>query len=84
MYGVTRMMNSIVCVALPSQPLNVITLSDADNPSALSFVRQKLQESEVNVKFNKEQIAYIQRLGGRASDLESVRSLPNASRSLQY
>lgn len=60
---------------MPSQPLNVITLSDADNSSALSFVRQKLRDSGVDVTFNKEQTAYIQRLGGRASDLESVRVL---------
>lgn len=60
---------------MPSQPLNVITLSDADNSSALSFVRQKLRDSGVDVTFNKEQTAYIQRLGGRASDLERVRVL---------
>ncbi|TFY60118.1 hypothetical protein EVJ58_g5342 [Rhodofomes roseus] len=58
--------------ALPSQPLNVIALSDADSPSALSFVKQKLQDSGVDVTFNKEQVSHIQRLGGRASDLESL------------
>ncbi|KAH9925242.1 RNA12 protein-domain-containing protein [Fomitopsis serialis] len=58
--------------ALPSQPLNVITLSDADNSSALSFVKQKLQDSGVDARFSKEQVSYIQRLGGRASDLESL------------
>ncbi|KZT74225.1 hypothetical protein DAEQUDRAFT_761656 [Daedalea quercina L-15889] len=58
--------------ALPSQPLNVISLSDADSPSALSFVKQKLHDSGVDIKFDKEQISYIQRLGGRASDLDSL------------
>ena len=46
-------------------------------------MRQKLQESGVDVKFNKEQITYIQRLGGRASDLESVRVLRGNRRYLQ-
>ncbi|OSX64663.1 hypothetical protein POSPLADRAFT_1044153 [Postia placenta MAD-698-R-SB12] len=58
--------------ALPSQPLNLITLSDADNASALSFVKQKLHDAGVDVRFNSEQRTYIQRLGGRASDLESL------------
>ena len=59
--------------ALPTKPLNQISLSDADNASSLSFVTQKLHDSGVDVKFSQSQIAYIGRLGGRASDLESVR-----------
>ncbi|EJF62443.1 exonuclease [Dichomitus squalens LYAD-421 SS1] len=58
--------------ALPSKPLNQISLSDADNASALSFVKQKLHDSGVDVQFNRDQISYIERLGGRASDLESL------------
>lgn len=65
--------------ALPSQPLNLITLSDADNASALSFVKQKLHDAGVDVRFNSEQRTYIQRLGGRASDLESVRRQSHVS-----
>ncbi|KAH9901129.1 RNA12 protein-domain-containing protein [Cubamyces lactineus] len=58
--------------ALPSKPLNQISLSDADNASAISFVQQKLKDSGVDVKFTQQQLAYIDRLGGRASDLESL------------
>ncbi|PCH38691.1 hypothetical protein WOLCODRAFT_131000 [Wolfiporia cocos MD-104 SS10] len=61
-----------VAKALPSQPLNLITLSDADNPSASSFVKQKLHDAGIDMNFNSEQRSYIQRLGGRASDLESL------------
>ena len=50
-----------------------MSLSDADNASAISFVQQKLKDSGVDVKFTQQQLAYIDRLGGRASDLESVR-----------
>ncbi len=60
--------------ALPSKPLNQISLSDADNASALSFVEQKLHDSGMDVKFSQAQLSYIARLGGRASDLESVRT----------
>ena len=59
--------------ALPSKPLNLIALSDADSGSALQFVQHKLQTSGIDVQFNKEQTAYLERLGGRASDLDSVR-----------
>ena len=58
--------------ALPSKPLHQVSLSDADNASALSFVTQKLHDAGVDVKFSNAQISYIGRLGGRASDLESV------------
>ncbi|KAI0670636.1 RNA12 protein-domain-containing protein [Trametes maxima] len=58
--------------ALPSKPLNQISLSDADNASAMSFVKQKLHDSGVDAKFTQQQMAYIDRLGGRASDLESL------------
>ena len=41
---------------------------------------QKLHDADVDSSFTSEQISLIQRLGGRASDLESVRlsSLMNA------
>lgn len=64
--------------ALPSKPLNQISFSDADNASALSFVKQKLHDSGLDVKFSSAQTAYIERLGGRASDLESVSSQPTS------
>lgn len=64
-------MNNI-CIALPSKPLNVIALSDADSASALSLVRQKLQDAQGEIEFGREETAYVERLGGRAEDLESV------------
>lgn len=59
-------------VALPSKPLNIIALSDADSASALSLVKQKLQEAQVEIEFGHEETSYVERLGGRAEDLESV------------
>lgn len=59
--------------ALPSKPLNSIALHDADTASALSFVKQKLKDAGVDQIFTSEQTAYVERLGGRAVDLESVR-----------
>ncbi|TCD65369.1 mitochondrial escape protein 2 [Steccherinum ochraceum] len=64
--------SKLLARALPSKPLNLIALSDADNASALSFVKQKLHDVDVEIDFTKEQISYVQRLGGRASDLESL------------
>ncbi|GBE82399.1 RNA12 protein-domain-containing protein [Sparassis latifolia] len=58
--------------ALPSQPLHTIKLSDADNASALSFMKQKLHDSGVEIDFTRQQRTYVERLGGRASDLESL------------
>ncbi|CCM03851.1 uncharacterized protein FIBRA_06000 [Fibroporia radiculosa] len=58
--------------ALPSQPLNLISLSDADRSSALSFVKQKLRDAGVDINFNAQQRSHVERLGGRASDLETL------------
>ncbi|THV08025.1 hypothetical protein K435DRAFT_825312 [Dendrothele bispora CBS 962.96] len=58
--------------ALPSKPLNYIAFYDADSKSALSFVEQKLKDTNAKVDLNREEIAYIERLGGRSSDLESL------------
>ena len=59
-------------IALPSKPLNIIALSDADSESALSLVKQKLQEANLPDDIDRDEITYIERLGGRAEDLESV------------
>lgn len=59
-------------IALPSKPINFVALYDADSTSALLFVKQKLRDSGVDLEYTKEQIDYVERLGGRASDLESV------------
>lgn len=60
-------------VALPSKHLNSIALSDADDSTALSFVTQKLHDVGAEEHLTSEQQKCIQRLGGRASDLELVR-----------
>lgn len=59
--------------ALPSKPLNSIALYDADASSALSFVTQKLLEAGADEALTPERTKSIERLGGRASDLETVR-----------
>ncbi|KAK2467090.1 hypothetical protein APHAL10511_001348 [Amanita phalloides] len=58
--------------ALPTKPLHVVQLSDADTASSLSFLKQKLRSTGVVMEFNEKQAAYVERLGGRASDLESL------------
>ncbi|KAJ7057027.1 RNA12 protein-domain-containing protein [Mycena amicta] len=57
---------------LPSRPLQTIALSDADAPSALAFVKRKLKDAHINLDYTQEQVASVERLGGRASDLESL------------
>ena len=54
------------------QPLYTIGLSDADPSSALLFMKQKLSNAGIDVDFTSRQTEYVQRLGGRTSDLESV------------
>ncbi|KAF7311650.1 hypothetical protein MKEN_01068400 [Mycena kentingensis (nom. inval.)] len=58
--------------ALPSKPLHMIQLSDADEKSALAFVKRKLKDANINLDYTREQVASVRRLGGRASDLESL------------
>ncbi|KAJ3477560.1 hypothetical protein NLI96_g10383 [Meripilus lineatus] len=59
--------------AFPSpKPLALVTLADADNASALTFVKQRLYDVDLGIKFSKNQTALVERLGGRASDLESL------------
>ncbi|KAJ7771805.1 RNA12 protein-domain-containing protein [Mycena metata] len=58
--------------ALPSKPLNTIALHDADAASALAFVKRKLEDADIKLDYTQEQVAAVERLGGRASDLESL------------
>ena len=60
-------------VANHSSPLNTIALSDADAETALAFVQQKLKEAKLDVQLTSNATASVERLGGRASDLDSVR-----------
>lgn len=62
-------------IASHSKPLNTITLSDADAETALAFVQQKLKETKLDIELTPKATASIERLGGRASDLDNVRPL---------
>ncbi|KAJ6466338.1 RNA12 protein-domain-containing protein [Mycena sanguinolenta] len=57
---------------LPSKPLNTIALYDADAASALAFVKRKLEDAHIKLEYTQEQVTSVQRLGGRATDLESL------------
>ncbi|KAF5358522.1 hypothetical protein D9756_001759 [Leucocoprinus leucothites] len=58
--------------ALGPKPLNSIALFDADPASSLAFVKQKLKGAGVDVAFTGDETKYLQILGGRATDLESM------------
>ncbi|KAJ7366501.1 RNA12 protein-domain-containing protein [Mycena albidolilacea] len=58
--------------ALPSKPLNTIPLHDADAASALAFVKRKLEDADIDLEYTREQVASVERLGGRATDLENL------------
>ena len=60
-------------LALPTRPLASIALEDADSESALAFVKSKLLLAGITEELQDEQLREIERLGGRASDLETVR-----------
>lgn len=62
----------MVRVVANHSPLNTITLSDADAETALAFVQQKLREVKLDIKFTPQATASIDRLGGRAGDLDNV------------
>lgn len=64
--------------ALPSKPLHTIALSDADASSAISFVEQKLRGTRIEGGLAPEQKKSVERLGGRASDLETVSQLASS------
>jgi len=59
-------------IALPSRPLASIALTDADSESALKFVSWKLAEAGLSESLSSDQVKLVERLGGRASDLETV------------
>lgn len=62
----------IPSLALGSKSLNSIALYDADPASSRAFVKQKLRDAGADIAFTGDESNYLQRLGGRASDLESV------------
>jgi hypothetical protein len=50
----------------------MIALSDADNASALEFVKAKLHEAGIEIQFSHDEREMINYLGGRASDVATV------------
>ncbi|KAF8556910.1 hypothetical protein OG21DRAFT_506541 [Imleria badia] len=60
----------LIAHALPSKPLNFIPLYDADTGSTLAFVKQRLRDAGMTAELTKPEVASIECLGGRASDLE--------------
>jgi hypothetical protein len=50
----------------------MIALHDADNQSALQYVKARLDDVGIDVQFSPEETEMIDCLGGRASDLASV------------
>jgi hypothetical protein len=61
--------------ALPSNLLNTIALQDADDQSALQYVKAKLGDVGIDIRLSPEETKMINWLGGRASDLATVRLL---------
>ena len=52
--------------------MSAVALTDADPASSLSYIDQKLDESGAKYEISYEETQLIERLGGRASDLETV------------
>jgi hypothetical protein len=50
----------------------MIALHDADNQSALQYVKARLHDVGIDVRFSLEETELIDRLGGGASDLITV------------
>ncbi|KAJ7582539.1 RNA12 protein-domain-containing protein [Mycena floridula] len=59
----------VLAKALPTKPLHFVSLSDADSASSLAFIQRKLGD---RVDFTRQEMQLIERLGGRARDLESL------------
>lgn len=57
---------------LRSKPLISVAISDADPKSSVFYVQQKLQEAGIHVQFTPTEISFIERLGGRAKDMDSL------------
>jgi hypothetical protein len=56
--------------ALPSKPLNSVSLADADEANSLAYVRDKLKGSKLTL--SSEDSAQVAKLGGRMVDLETL------------
>ncbi|KAF8504935.1 hypothetical protein JB92DRAFT_768002 [Gautieria morchelliformis] len=62
----------LLAKALPTEPLNTVALADADPASSLAFINKKVQEASVEYNISPEETQLIERLDGRASDLETI------------
>ena len=60
--------------ALPSKPLNTVSLADADQTNSLAYVKDKLSSYSDDFKssLSSEDRAQISKLGGRMVDLETL------------
>ncbi|KAN0124028.1 RNA12 domain containing protein [Russula decolorans] len=67
-----RESSKLLAKALPSKPLNTIALHDADDQSALQYVKTKLGDVGIDVRLSLEETEMINCLGGRASDLATL------------
>jgi hypothetical protein len=63
---------TLTAIALPAKPLNFVALTDADSASSLLYITQKLKEASIDYDIRPEEVELVERLGGRASDLETV------------
>lgn len=73
----------VLTQALPSKPLYTVALTDADTSSSLSFVAKKLSgREEINEMTLADRIS-IEKLGGRASDLETLIHKVNAGQRIE-
>jgi len=57
---------------LPTKPLNAVALADADPASSLSYIKEKLEESGVGYNIPTDEQYLVERVGGRASDLDTI------------
>ncbi|KAG6372122.1 hypothetical protein JVT61DRAFT_7900 [Boletus reticuloceps] len=78
----SREQAKLVTRAPPSKPLNFIPLYDADTGSVMAFVKQHLRDAGMTAELTKREVASIECLGGRASDLEIVGGPTDAVRRL--
>lgn len=63
-----------IATVLGSQPLISVALADADTQTALNMVTSKLARHDDGHAFSESDIAHIEILGGRSSDLQNVSS----------
>lgn len=64
--------NKTLTQALPSKPLNSVTLSDADTYNSLEYVREKLSSPDAPYALSTSDTAEVAKLGGRMVDLEQL------------